>query len=82
MERRFLARLRSFLDTIAGPLSVHASRYGPWPERLLRSRAEQRLDVLIGREAAEESSRGGSVSSQIKCLRRGADNAAANCGLN
>jgi hypothetical protein len=27
-------------------------------------------------------SRGGSDSSQIKCLRRGADNAAANCGLN
>jgi hypothetical protein len=31
---------------------------------------------------AEDWSRGGSDSSQIKCLRRGADSAAANCGLN
>jgi hypothetical protein len=35
-----------------------------------------------GREAAEDWSRSGSDSSQIKCLRRAADNAAANCGLN
>ena len=34
------------------------------------------------REAAEDWSRGGSDLNQIKCLRRGADNAAANCGLN
>jgi hypothetical protein len=39
-------------------------------------------DMAQTRVSLQDWSRGGSDSSQIKCLRRGADNAAANCGLN
>lgn len=35
--------------TTLGALSAHAGRCGPSPKRLLRNRAEQRLDVVIGR---------------------------------
>src|SRR4029077_13856305 len=61
----------------------------PFTEKTCRS-AKGRIDSFarpLGNDRclripAEDWSRGGSDSSQIKCLHRGADNAAANCGLN
>ena len=76
------------ISRMIGLLLTAAKRALRWSTRDVAKKS--RLDPFAApfgydrylRIPAEDWSRGGSDLSQIKCLRRGADNAAANCGLN